>query len=111
MSPDPIGTYKDAREQLDEAYAKVQRLRRIVTEVGQFLQHPYEFMISGTDVSFPSELGLVRTPTLSADEWPSAKQIAQGLVSLHQKYRIAQNAWSNLSQSDRAMVEKLPDKY
>jgi hypothetical protein len=111
MSPDPIANYKDAKEQLDEANAKVIRLRRIVTEVSQFLQHPYEFMISGTDVNFPSELGLVRTPTLSADEWPSAKQMAQSLVALHQKYRIAQNAWSNLSQSDRAMVEKLPDKY
>ena len=110
MSPDPIGTYRDAKEQLDEAYTKVSRVRRIITEVNQMLEHPYEFMISGTDVGFPSELGLVRTPTLSAGEWPSAKQIAQSLVALHQTYRIAQNAWMNLSQADRAAVEKLPDR-
>jgi hypothetical protein len=110
MSADPIATYKDAKQQLDEAYTKVLRVRRIITEVSQMLQHPFEFMISGTEVGFPSELGIVRTPTLSAADWPSAKQIAQSLVALHQTYRIAQNAWTNLPLADRATLEKLPDR-
>jgi hypothetical protein len=110
MSKDPIGNYKYAKEQLDDAYSKVLKIRRTITEVSQFLSHPYEFIISGTDVVFPPEVGLVRTPTLFADNWPSAKQIAQSLVALHQRYRIAQNAWMNLSQADRAQVEKLPDQ-
>ena len=110
MSQDPIRAYKGAKEQLDEAYIKMLRIRRIITEVSQMLLHPYEFMVSGTDVTFPSEVGLVRTPTLFASDWPSAKQIAQSLVALHEKYRIAQNAWANLSEEDRANVEKLPDR-
>jgi hypothetical protein len=110
MSRDPIGNYKYAKEQLDEAYVKVARIRRTITEVSQMLLHPYEFMVSGTDVKFPPEVGLVRTPTLFANDWPSASQIAQSLVALHQRYRIAQNAWGNLSLADRAQVEKLPDQ-
>jgi hypothetical protein len=110
MSQNPIRDYKDAKEQLDEAYTKLLKIRRIITDVSQMLLHPYEFLVSGTDVAFPSEIGLVRTPTLSASDWPSAKQIAQSLVALHQTYRIAQNAWMNLSQADRAQVEKLPDR-
>jgi hypothetical protein len=110
MSQDPISTYKQAKEHLDEAYTKMIRIRRTITEVGEMLLHPYEFMISGTDVVFPPEIGLVRTPTVFASDWPNAKQIAQSLVALHQTYRIAQNAWSNLSQADRANVEKLPDR-
>jgi hypothetical protein len=110
MSEDVVRKYKDAKEQLDEAYTKVIRIRRIITEVSQNLTHPYEFMVSGTDITFPSEVGLVRTPTLFASDWPSAKQIAQSLVALHQTYRLAQNAWANLSDADRANVEKLPER-
>jgi hypothetical protein len=110
MSEEPIDAYKVAKEQFDEAYSKMAKIRRIITDTSQMLQQPFEFMVSGTDVVFPSEVGLVRTPTLFASDWPSAKQIAQSLVALHQTYRIAKNAWSNLSQSDRANVEKLPDQ-
>lgn len=110
MAQDPVRDYKIAKEQLDEAYTKMARLRRIITEASQNLQHPYEFMVSGTDVKFPSDVGLVRTPTLDATDWPSGKQIAQSLVNLHQTYRLAQNAWLNLSQAERAQVEQLPEQ-
>ena len=110
MSQDPIRDYKVAKEQFDEAYNKMVKIRRIINDTSQMLQHPYEFMVSGTDVVFPSEVGLVRTPTLFASDWPSAKQIAQSLVALHQTYRIAKNAWSNLSPGDKANLEKLPDQ-
>ena len=110
MPQDPIRDYKVAKEQFDEAYNKMVKIRRIISDTSQMLQHPYEFIVSGTDVVFPSEVGLVRTPTLFASDWPSAKQIAQSLVALHQTYRIAKNAWSNLSQADRANLEKLPDQ-
>ena len=96
MPQDPIRDYKVAKEQFDEAYAKMVKIRRIINDTSQMLQHPYEFMVSGTDVVFPSEVGLVRTPTLFASDWPSAKQIAQSLVALHQTYRIVKNIWSNL---------------
>ncbi len=110
MSQDLIGNYKYAREQLDEAYTKLARIRRIIAEASQMLQHPYDLLVSGTEVKFPPEVGLVRTPVLFAADWPSATQIAQVLVALHQKYRIAQNAWVNLSQAERSQVEKLPDQ-
>jgi hypothetical protein len=110
MSQDLIGNYKYAREQFDEAYSKVAKIRRTITEVSQLLQHPYDFIVTGTDVKFPPEVGLVRTPVLFASDWPNPAQIAQSLVALHQKYRLAKNAWVNLSQGDRAQVEKLPDQ-
>ena len=110
MTQNPVSDYKVAKEQFDEAYNKMVKIRRIISDTSQMLQHPYEFMVSGTDVVFPSEVGLVRTPTLFASDWPSAKQIAQSLVALHQTYRIAKNAWSNLSDSDKTTVEKLPDQ-
>lgn len=110
MSQDPIRIYKDAKEKLDEAYTRVLKVRREITEVSQMLQNPYDFTVSGTDVTFPSEVGFVRTPILFASNWPSAKEIAQSLVALHEKYRIAQNAWANLSEAERADVEKLPER-
>ena len=110
MSQDTARDYLDAKEQLDEAYNKVRKVRRVITDASQMLQNPYEILVSGTDVTFPPEVGLVRTPILSAADWPSAKQIAQSLVALHQTYRIAQNAWNKLDQADRANVEKLPDR-
>ncbi len=110
MAKDPVLDYKVAKEKYDEAYAKMVRIRRIVTDTSQMFQHPYEFIVTGTDVVFPSEVGLVRTPTLFAADWPSAKQIAQSLVALHQTYRMAKNAWVNLSDAERTQVEKLPDQ-
>lgn len=110
MTLDPISDYKVAKENFDEAYTKMAKIRRIIGDTSQMLQHPYEFMVSGTDVVYPSEVGLVRTPTLFASDWPNAKQIAQSLVALHQTYRVAKNAWNNLSQTDRAAVEKLADQ-
>ena len=110
MSKDPIQDYKVAKEQLDEAYSKMVRIRRIITDTSQMLQDPYEVLITGTDVAFPSELGLVRTPTLFAADWPSAKQLAQSLVAIHQTYAIAKNAWNKLSPEDMANVEKLPNQ-
>ena len=110
MAPDPVRAYKEAKEQFDEAYAKVVRIRRVIGDVNQMMVHPYEILVNGTDVVFPPEIGLVRTPTLFAADWPSAKQIAQSLVALHEKYRIAQKAWMNLSQEDKANLEELPEK-
>ncbi len=110
MPADPVRNYQDARAQLDEVYARVVRIRRIVSEVSQMLSHPYDFMVSGTDVTFPPGVGIVRTPTLSASDWPSAKQIAQSIAAMHGAYAIAQNAWSNLSDSDRAKVDRLPER-
>ncbi len=110
MPQDPIHDYKVAKEKFEEAYTKMIRIRRIVTDTSQMFQHPYEFLVTGTDVVFPSEVGLVRTPTLFASDWPSAKQIAQCLVALHQTYQTAKNAWAKLSDTDKANVEKLPDQ-
>jgi hypothetical protein len=110
MPQDPVRVYKDALEELDEAYNKMKKIRRIITDAGQMLVHPYEVLVRGTDVRFPSDVGLVRTPTLDASDWPSAKQVAQVLVTLHEKYRAAQGAWAKLSDEDRATVEKLPDR-
>jgi hypothetical protein len=110
MAQDPVRDYKSAKEQFDEAYTKMARIRRIITETSQNLQHPYEFLVSGTDVRFPSDVGLVRTPTLDATDWPSGKQIAQSLVTLHQTYRLAKNAWVNLSDAERTQVDKMPEQ-
>jgi hypothetical protein len=110
MPQELVRDYKVAKEQFDEAYSKMVKIRRIISDTSQMLQLPYEFIVTGTDVVFPSEVGLVRTPTLFASDWPSAKQIAQSLVALHQTYRTAKNAWNNLSQEDRANVEKLSDQ-
>lgn len=50
------------------------------------------------------------TPTLDANKWPTAQQIAEVIANLHQKYKQAQDAYSALSPSDRGIVNPLPDK-
>ena len=111
MAKDPVRNYLEAKDQLDEIFNKVLKIRRTVTEVSQMLQQPYDFMVSGTDVAFPPGVGIARTPTLSASDWPSAKQIAQSLAALHGAYTIAQNAWWNLPDEDKAKTEKLPERW
>ena len=102
MSQEPIRRYLDTKANLDKAYAEVQQMRALIAEVGQKLLNPYNFMISNVSVGFPAEVAMGGgVPTLNADNWPSAKQIAENLTSLHRVYHEVQNAWMAIPESDR----------
>jgi len=109
MSQDPIRMYLDAKAGLDKASLNVQQMRDLIAEVGQNLLHPYNFMVSNVNVGFPPEVAMGRVPTLNADKWPSAKQIADNLVSLHKAYRQVQNAWMSISEADRKNLTPPPE--
>jgi hypothetical protein len=108
---DPIRKYSTAIDNLSQARTEVEQIRGFIAAISAFLLKPYEFMVSNVSVGFPPEVSLVGgIPTLNADKWPSAKQIAEAVANLHQKYQQAENAYHALSPADRNIVAALPKK-
>ena len=110
MSQDQIRVYLDAKASLDEARKKIYEMRDLIAEVGQKLLSPYNFMVSNVSVGFPPEVAMGGVPTLNADNWPSAKQIAETLASLHTAYHQVQNAWMAIPEPDRKNLVPPPEK-
>jgi len=68
-------------------------------------------MVSNVSVGFPPEVAMVQgIPTLNANNWPSAKQIAEALSNLHQKRHQVENIWQSLSDADKDIVNPPPSK-
>jgi len=109
MSEDPIRKYSGAIAELEQAMARVQRVQSIIGEVHSALHKPFEFMVSNVDVGFPPEVAMARgIPSLNADNWPSAKQIAEALATLHQKRKQVSSIWASLSENDKKIVNPPP---
>jgi hypothetical protein len=87
-------------------------MRTIIAEVGQALLRPYELMVSNVQSGgFPAEVAMGEgIPSLNAQKWPTAQQIAEALSDLHKKRHEAGNAWGALSEADRKLVKFLPPK-
>ncbi len=110
MSEDPIRKYLDAKNELDKALSTVEGLKSIIGEVAKALNKPYSFMVSNVNVGFPAEVAMAGgIPTLNADEWPSAKQIAETLAALHKEHHQVRNLWFSLSETDRKNLAPPPD--
>jgi len=102
MSEDPVRKYLDAKAQLDAAFSKVRDLISTIAPVATALNNPYFFMVSNVDVGFPPEVAMGGAKfTLNANDWPSAKQIAEKLASLHQARKHAISCWMSLSDPDK----------
>lgn len=107
---DPIRAYSASIEELNRAKAKVQQIQEIIASVLGALHKPFEFMVSNVDVGFPPEVAMTQVPTLNANDWPSAKQIAEAISNLHDKQRKAEHAYRSLSKADQQIVSPPPDK-
>jgi hypothetical protein len=110
MTEDPIRNYSKANDELDKAIARVQKLQMIISDVGRELNRkPYDFAVSNIGVGFPAEVSLNPNAfSLNANEWPTAKVVAEALSDLHKKRDAVQNAWYALSDADKKLVKK-PD--
>lgn len=104
MSEDPIRKYLDAKAELDTALSKVRKLAAIIEPIGSALKRgdPWHVMVSNIDVGFPPEVALVSNmPTLNANEWPSAKQIAEAWAAMHEVQHKVSNLWASVRDKDR----------
>jgi len=110
MEDEPIRKYSKACEELDKAVEEVESLQSLIGEVFKALDNPYKLMVSNVsnvDVNFPPEVAMVGgIPTLNADNWPTAKKIAQVLSNLHRKRRNAKELWFALSNADKKIVTR-----
>lgn len=104
MSEDSVRKYLDAKTKLDEALSEVEKLASIIEPTGSTLRHdPWHLMVSNISVGFPPEVALVSsTSTLDANKWPSAKQIAETLATMHQAQHEVGNLWASVPAKDRA---------
>ncbi|TES84161.1 MAG: hypothetical protein E3J92_02085 [Dehalococcoidia bacterium] len=107
----PIQKYAGAIDELSQARERVEQMRAFISGVSQCLLKPYEFMVSNVSVGFPPEVGAVSgIPTLDANKWPNAQQIAEEIANLHQKYQQVQNAYNALSAAEKNIVDAPPKK-
>ena len=106
-----IQSYSTAIDELQQIRTKIQQMQKIINEVSCSLLNPYEFTVSNVNAEFPPESAPVQdTPSLNANEWPSAQQIAEAVVNLHHRYLQAQNAYNALSEKEKEIVGFPPDK-
>lgn len=108
MSEDPIRKYSDAIAELNSAYSKVRKLGEIIADVAHALNaKPYELMVENVkpEVAFGGGI-----PSLNADNWPSAQDIARALAILHKARYEVDNLWHSLSKSDKQIVSPPPEK-
>jgi len=112
MSEDPIRKYSDAIGELNKATAQVLAIASIIRDVAHAINtNPYQLMVSNVDIGFPPEVAMARgIPSLNADNWPSAKQIAEALSNLHQKRHEVDNLWHSLSDADKNIVSPPPSR-
>ena len=111
MAQDPIRKYSDATKEFEKATGQVKQLEEIVGRMLIYLRKPYELMISNVSVGFPAEVTLGRNVTnFNANDWPQIQQIAEALANLHNKRKVVEDVWHNLSDTDKKLVNPLPEK-
>ncbi len=110
MAQDPIRIYLEAKANFDAEYKKIQNMQKIIAEVAERLKEPLRFSVSNVKVNFPTEVLIGHFPTLNADEWPSARKMAERLVEMDAAYSKAETAWNNLCAEDRVNLVELPSR-
>jgi len=107
MDKDPIRTYIDAKTELDKALLKVHNLQETIGVVNTALKEsPYSFRVS--DMTFPVTAPMKRG--LNPRDWPSAEQIGEALVNLHNAHDHAESVWASLTKIDQQELSPLPPR-
>lgn len=102
MAEDSVRKYLDAKAELDRAKQKVNDITKLIAEVGDALKRdPWSLMVSNVDVGFPPEVAMGGSRSLNANNWPTARQIAELLSAMHKARHGAVSTWASLSKSDR----------
>ena len=112
MAEDPIRKYSGANKEFNDAYMKIRKIGEIISDVGRHLNNrPHVFGMTGVGVNFPPEIGLAKPVFgLDANNWPSAQQIAEAILDLHEKRQKVRELYQSLSATDTSLINK-PDLY
>lgn len=105
MSTDPIRAYLDARNNLEQAAQRAERMVGIILGAAIKLRDWKRVMVSNANVGFPAEIALTTQNSIRADEWPTAQQLAEALAQWHQARSAARSAWSAVPSSDRPGIQ------
>jgi hypothetical protein len=113
MEQDPVRQYSDAIKELERARGQVRQLQEITRKMNGYLENPYELMIPNVNVSgaYPAEVGFGENAHIfDANNWPHIQQIAEALIKLHGKRKIVEEIWHKLSDTDKELVNPLPER-
>lgn len=99
MATDSLRAYLDALRTLEETTQHVHRIKRVITDAADKLQEWRRVIVSGTSAGFPVEL--TGAPSISANDWPTAEQLAEALRAWHQASDAADHAWRQVPAADR----------
>ncbi len=110
MSEDPVRKYLDAKRELDTVYAQIQRLQQVVGEVHSGLHRPFTFVVTNAGVNFPREAESAKLAALDANDWPSAREIAEVMAALYQTYKNVETYWKAIPEADRRNITPPPGR-
>ncbi len=108
MAAEKLQEYIDSVDELQKAYSKVQKYSELIEEVAYWLKKsPYKMTVSGVQVSFVVTGD--REYSLSGNDWPSAKQLAEVLSDYVAKREKVMRLYSSLSDAQRSSVKPPPE--
>lgn len=100
--------YLNSVGELEKARSKVRKYGEQLTEVARALNnHPHKVTVSNAQVMFP--ITEDREYVLNANDWPSAKQLAEVLSDYIQKRTKASKLYSSLTEAQKAQLKPHPD--
>ena len=108
MGVEKLQAYIDAVTEAEKSRAKVSEYGKTVANVAGYLNNfPYKMTVANAETSFV--ITADREFTLNADEWPSAKQLAQVLSDYIQKRDTVKTLYGSLSDEQKSQIKRSPD--
>lgn len=107
-----IDNYVAARREFEETGQALKKITDIVATVASNLQSdPSHFVFSNIDFGIPLERAMASTTrSVSADDWPTAKDIQLALNQLHEAEVKMRTAWANVPNEDRSALKPPPPR-
>ncbi|MFC2067934.1 hypothetical protein ACFLTP_02850 [Chloroflexota bacterium] len=108
MVLEKLKEYINAKDELQKAYGIVCDYGMLIGEVSKYLnQFPFKITISNVGIPFP-RVGR-REYTLSGNDWPTAKQLAEVLADYLNKRTRAKHLYDGLLDAQRQTLQPHPD--
>ena len=110
MASDPISNYQQALQSFEAAQRRVQSLVQIIDQAALHLRNWQRVIVSNSRHSFPTGIGTTSNASINAQTWPTGDQIGEALSQYHSLLHEAGNAYRQIPESQKAVVQPPPDR-
>jgi hypothetical protein len=110
---DRVAAYLESLDAVREAATELIRIRKIIQGAAQALsQHWGRVMVDGIGIEdYPISIGLApNVASINGQTWPTARQIADGIIAAHKAYDQTQAAWKYVPDDQRRHLAPPPSR-